>query len=152
MAARIDHLVTSGTFALDGGEWDVDNNVWIVGDDTEAIVIDAAHDAAAIEAAANHAEGYRYTAAESIEAPFEQLFPYDFEGAGDITLHGRFYERESPGIVGPSKLVVTAEGQLVGQVEQAPELTKFAFEPGCRLRMKILRARTEPGTGNGKGA
>ena len=51
MATRIDHLVTSGTFALDGGEWDVDNNVWIVGDDTEAIVIDAAHDAAAIEAA-----------------------------------------------------------------------------------------------------
>ncbi|WLQ32933.1 MBL fold metallo-hydrolase [Streptomyces castrisilvae] len=49
MAARIDHLVTSGTFALDGGEWDVDNNVWIVGDDTEAVVIDAAHDAAAIE-------------------------------------------------------------------------------------------------------
>ncbi|WP_327366452.1 MBL fold metallo-hydrolase [Streptomyces sp. NBC_01217] len=53
MAARIDHLVTSGTFALDGGEWDVDNNVWIVGDETEAIVIDAAHDAAAIEAALN---------------------------------------------------------------------------------------------------
>ncbi|MCX4651359.1 MBL fold metallo-hydrolase [Streptomyces microflavus] len=51
MTARIDHLITSGTFALDGGEWDVDNNVWIVGDDTEAIVIDAAHDAAAIEAA-----------------------------------------------------------------------------------------------------
>lgn len=51
MAARIDHLVTSGTFALDGGEWDVDNNVWIVGDDHEAIVIDAAHDADAILAA-----------------------------------------------------------------------------------------------------
>ncbi|WP_112491873.1 MBL fold metallo-hydrolase [Streptomyces bacillaris] len=51
MTAGIDHLVTSGTFALDGGEWDVDNNVWIVGDDTEAIVIDAAHDATAIEAA-----------------------------------------------------------------------------------------------------
>ncbi|MFE3717226.1 MULTISPECIES: MBL fold metallo-hydrolase [Streptomyces] len=51
MTVRIDHLVTSGTFALDGGEWEVDNNVWIVGDDTEAIVIDAAHDAAAIEAA-----------------------------------------------------------------------------------------------------
>ncbi|MFC8730319.1 MBL fold metallo-hydrolase, partial [Streptomyces bacillaris] len=34
-----------------GGEWDVDNNVWIVGDDTEAIVIDAAHDATAIAAA-----------------------------------------------------------------------------------------------------
>jgi len=49
--ARIDHLVTSGTFSLDGGTWDVDNNVWIVGDDTEAIVVDAAHDADAIAAA-----------------------------------------------------------------------------------------------------
>ncbi|MFW6690303.1 MBL fold metallo-hydrolase [Streptomyces sp. MAR4 CNX-425] len=48
---RIDHLVTSGTFSLDGGTWDVDNNVWIVGDDTEALVIDAAHDADAIAAA-----------------------------------------------------------------------------------------------------
>jgi glyoxylase-like metal-dependent hydrolase (beta-lactamase superfamily II) len=48
MTARIDHLVTSGTFILDGGSWDVDNNVWIVGDATEAIVIDAAHDADAI--------------------------------------------------------------------------------------------------------
>ncbi|MEO8666917.1 MAG: serine hydrolase [Bauldia sp.] len=45
---------------------------------------DTTWSAAAIEAAANHAEGYRYTAAESVEAPFEQLFPYDFEGAGDI--------------------------------------------------------------------
>jgi glyoxylase-like metal-dependent hydrolase (beta-lactamase superfamily II) len=51
MTARIDHLVTSGTFSLDGGTWDVDNNVWIVGDDDEAIVIDAAHDAEAIKAA-----------------------------------------------------------------------------------------------------
>jgi glyoxylase-like metal-dependent hydrolase (beta-lactamase superfamily II) len=51
MTVRIDRLVTSGTFSLDGGTWDVDNNVWIIGDDTEAIVIDAAHDAAAIEAA-----------------------------------------------------------------------------------------------------
>lgn len=49
--ARVDHLVTSGTFSLDGGTWDVDNNVWIVGDDHEAVVIDAAHDAEAIAAA-----------------------------------------------------------------------------------------------------
>ena len=51
MSARIDHLVTSGTFDLDGGSWQVDNNVWIVGDDTEAIVVDPAHDADAVEAA-----------------------------------------------------------------------------------------------------
>ncbi|MEW1616160.1 MULTISPECIES: MBL fold metallo-hydrolase [unclassified Streptomyces] len=46
--ARVDRLVTSGTFSLDGGTWEVDNNVWIVGDDREVVVIDAAHDAAAI--------------------------------------------------------------------------------------------------------
>ncbi len=40
--------MTSGTFALDGGEWEVDNNVWLVGDDDEVLVIDAAHDAATI--------------------------------------------------------------------------------------------------------
>ncbi|PJE99623.1 Zn-dependent hydrolase [Streptomyces carminius] len=51
MTARVDHLVTSGTFSLDGGTWEVDNNVWIVGDESEAVVIDAAHDADAIAAA-----------------------------------------------------------------------------------------------------
>ncbi|MGW3140633.1 MBL fold metallo-hydrolase [Streptomyces sp. NPDC001139] len=51
MAARIEHLVTSGTFSLDGGTWEVDNNVWLVGDDDEVVVIDAAHDADAIAAA-----------------------------------------------------------------------------------------------------
>ncbi|MFF4983988.1 MBL fold metallo-hydrolase [Streptomyces sp. NPDC001046] len=46
--ARIDRLVTAGEFALDGGSWQVENNVWIVGDDSEAIVIDPAHDAEAV--------------------------------------------------------------------------------------------------------
>ncbi len=48
---RVERVITSGIFALDGGEWEVDNNVWIVGDDAECFVIDAAHDAAAILAA-----------------------------------------------------------------------------------------------------
>jgi glyoxylase-like metal-dependent hydrolase (beta-lactamase superfamily II) len=51
LTARIDHIVTSGQFTLDGGTWDVDNNVWLVGDDSEAVVIDAAHDADAVVAA-----------------------------------------------------------------------------------------------------
>ena len=42
------HAVTSGTFSLDGQTFDVDNNVWIVGDDREVIVIDAPHDVDAI--------------------------------------------------------------------------------------------------------
>ena len=46
MSARIDHVVTSGMFSLDGEDFDVDNNVWLVGDDAEVLVVDAAHDAA----------------------------------------------------------------------------------------------------------
>jgi glyoxylase-like metal-dependent hydrolase (beta-lactamase superfamily II) len=48
MAARIDHTVTAGTFSLDGQTFEVDNNVWVVGDDTECVVIDAPHDVDAI--------------------------------------------------------------------------------------------------------
>ena len=51
MTARVEHIVTSGTFHLDGGAWDVDNNVWLIGDDDEVLVIDAAHDADAIATA-----------------------------------------------------------------------------------------------------
>src|SRR6476646_8218894 len=48
MSVTIESLVTSGTFSLDGGTWDVDNNVWIVGDREECVIIDSPHDAAAI--------------------------------------------------------------------------------------------------------
>jgi glyoxylase-like metal-dependent hydrolase (beta-lactamase superfamily II) len=43
MTARVDHAVSSGTFSLDGETFDVDNNIWVVGDDTECVVIDAPH-------------------------------------------------------------------------------------------------------------
>lgn len=48
MSARIEHVITSGTFCLDGGSWDVANNVWLIGDEREVVVIDPAHDAAAV--------------------------------------------------------------------------------------------------------
>jgi glyoxylase-like metal-dependent hydrolase (beta-lactamase superfamily II) len=51
VTARIDHIVTSGIFSLDGQDFAVDNNVWLVGDDDEVVVIDAAHDTQAILAA-----------------------------------------------------------------------------------------------------
>ncbi|AQA21142.1 metallo-beta-lactamase superfamily protein [Rhodococcus sp. MTM3W5.2] len=44
-ALRVDRVVTSGTFSLDGGTWDVDNNIWLIGDDSEVVVVDAAHTA-----------------------------------------------------------------------------------------------------------
>jgi glyoxylase-like metal-dependent hydrolase (beta-lactamase superfamily II) len=51
VTARIDHLVTSGTFSLDGQTFDVDNNLWVIGDDAECVVVDAPHDVEAIVAA-----------------------------------------------------------------------------------------------------
>ncbi|TYP87886.1 MBL fold metallo-hydrolase [Blastococcus xanthinilyticus] len=48
MAARIDKVVVPGVFSLDGQDFDVENNVWLVGDDDEVLVIDAPHDAAPI--------------------------------------------------------------------------------------------------------
>ncbi|TFV71951.1 MBL fold metallo-hydrolase [Blastococcus sp. CT_GayMR19] len=48
MTPRIDKVVVSGVFSLDGQDFDVDNNVWLVGDDDEVLVIDAPHDAAPI--------------------------------------------------------------------------------------------------------
>ncbi|MDH4365222.1 MAG: MBL fold metallo-hydrolase [Acidimicrobiia bacterium] len=44
MMARIDRVITAGIFSLDGQDFEVENNVWVVGDDREAVVIDAAHD------------------------------------------------------------------------------------------------------------
>jgi glyoxylase-like metal-dependent hydrolase (beta-lactamase superfamily II) len=46
--AGIDRVVTHGTFELDGGSWEVDNNIWLVGGDGDVVVIDAAHDAGPI--------------------------------------------------------------------------------------------------------
>ncbi|GIF14017.1 MBL fold metallo-hydrolase [Actinoplanes teichomyceticus] len=50
--ARVEHGVVGGTFSLDGQTFDVDNNIWVVGDDTECVVIDAPHDVDAILAVA----------------------------------------------------------------------------------------------------
>ncbi|MDO5499352.1 MAG: MBL fold metallo-hydrolase [Propionibacteriaceae bacterium] len=40
---RIDHGVTKGTFSLDGETFEVENNVWVIGNDKECVVLDAPH-------------------------------------------------------------------------------------------------------------
>jgi glyoxylase-like metal-dependent hydrolase (beta-lactamase superfamily II) len=40
----IELVTTDSIFALDGGEWPVTNNIWLVGDEHEVLVVDAAHD------------------------------------------------------------------------------------------------------------
>jgi len=47
----VEHLTTSGKFEIDGNSFDVDNNVWIVGDSSEVVLLDAPHDAQAIKQA-----------------------------------------------------------------------------------------------------
>jgi len=47
-AVRVDLVRTNGIFSLDGEDFEVENNVWLVGDDEQVLVVDAAHDAAPI--------------------------------------------------------------------------------------------------------
>lgn len=44
MSLRVDRVVTSGTFSIDGEDFDVDNNIWLVGDEDEVLIVDAAHE------------------------------------------------------------------------------------------------------------
>jgi glyoxylase-like metal-dependent hydrolase (beta-lactamase superfamily II) len=48
LPAGVGLVTTEGTFELDGGCWEVTNNIWLVGNDDEAIVVDAAHDHRAV--------------------------------------------------------------------------------------------------------
>jgi glyoxylase-like metal-dependent hydrolase (beta-lactamase superfamily II) len=40
---RVDHTVIAGTFSLDGQTFDVDNNLWVIGDDDSCVIVDAPH-------------------------------------------------------------------------------------------------------------
>ncbi len=45
---RLERVRTNGTFSIDGEDFDVENNIWLLGDDHEVLVIDAAHTATPI--------------------------------------------------------------------------------------------------------
>ncbi|MGH9179361.1 MAG: MBL fold metallo-hydrolase [Acidimicrobiales bacterium] len=51
MTLRVDLVRAQGVFSLDGEDFDVENNIWLVGDDDEVLIVDAAHDAGPILAA-----------------------------------------------------------------------------------------------------
>ena len=81
MTARIDRVLTSGQFCLDGGRWDVDNNIWLIGDDAEVLVVDAAHtappiidavgDRTVVDALCTHAHNDHVTVAHELGVLFE---------------------------------------------------------------------------------
>ena len=154
----IDHVVTSGTFALDGGEWDVDNNIWVFGDENEVIVVDAAHSAAPIiDAVADrrvkaivctHAHNDHITVApelsEKLDAPIlvhpgdQMLWEQTWGDLGHDTLkHGQKIE-----VAGTEVVVVNTPGHSPGScclyVPEAGELfsgdTLFSGGPGATGR------------------
>ncbi len=51
MSMRIELVRTNGIFSLDGEDFEVENNIWLLGDDRDVVVVDAAHDAGPIRAA-----------------------------------------------------------------------------------------------------
>jgi len=155
---RIDNVVTSGLFKLDGGEWEVDNNVWIVGDDSEVYIIDAAHNAEAIaEAVGNRrVKGILATHGHSdhIDAAPELSRLMD----APVYLHptdGFLWQRQNPGahyrqlldgatftVAGTDLRVMSTPGHSPGSVviyaEEAGELfsgdTLFQGGPGATGR------------------
>lgn len=48
LPAGVEHLTTEGVFSLDGQDFEVENNVWLIGDREEVAVVDAPHSASAI--------------------------------------------------------------------------------------------------------
>jgi hypothetical protein len=86
---------------------------------------------------------------ELVVGPQGVLADCTITGGGRITVHGQFYEGQSPGIDRPQQVRVSASGLLVGSIRQGSAGTRFAFEAGSRLRLKILRAETARGDGEG---
>ncbi|MEH1169015.1 MBL fold metallo-hydrolase [Micromonospora sp. CPCC 205539] len=159
MTARIDHVVTSGTFSLDGQTFDVDNNVWVLGDDSECVIVDAPHDVAAILALvgdrqvrailATHAhDDHVRVAPELAEATGAPVLVH----AADRVLwdlvhpqlppHGELYDGQGIDVAGTTLLVLHTPGHSPGACSfHAPDLgvvftgdTLFAGGPGATGR------------------
>jgi len=101
---RVEHLITSGTFSLDGGTWEVDNNVWLLGNGEECVVVDAPHVSAPILAAiggrrlvgilCTHAHDDHITA---VTAPDRELTDGGQLTVGDVTIRVLHTPGHAPG-------------------------------------------------------
>ena len=82
---------------------------------------------------------------ELVIGPDGVLTGCQITGAGNITINGKFFEKAEAARSRQRRRRSSARtssssrrpGALVGAVQQPPELTRFAFEPGCQLRMTI---------------
>ncbi|MDV2474971.1 MBL fold metallo-hydrolase [Rhodococcus zopfii] len=155
---RVDRVVTSGTFALDGGEWEVDNNIWLVGNDDEVVIIDAAHTAAPIIDAVGgrkvvaivctHAHNDHITVApelsEKLDAPI-LLNPADdmlWEMTHPGVAHGTIEDGQRIAVAGTEMQAIATPGHSPGStclyLPEAGELftgdTLFSGGPGATGR------------------
>ena len=55
---RIELVRTYGIFSLDGQDFEVENNISLLGDDDEVLVVDAAHDVEPITVAVGGSNTY----------------------------------------------------------------------------------------------
>jgi hypothetical protein len=61
-------------------------------------------------------------------------------GPGDVIVRGKFKQDEStPSIVGPRTLFVGETGQMHCAIKQHVERTRFGFEEGCEMQVRILK-------------
>ena len=95
---------------------------------------ETSYSAAAIELAPNHASGYRWTPDGTTEVPFTQIFPYDFDGAGDInsTIEdaSRWLRFQLGNGTFEGRRIVTAENLAVTHTPKVALSDKVAYAMG----------------------
>ena len=128
----VELVTTDGIFALDGGEWEVTNNIWLVGNDQEIVIFDAAHDHQPIVDAVNgrrvaaivctHGHNDHINAAvalrEAVDAPI--LLHPDDQMLWDVV----FPEDSPDGVLTPGE-TIAAGGHTLGIIHTP------GHSPGC---------------------
>jgi hypothetical protein len=61
------------------------------------------------------------------------------EGEGIILVHGQMLNHASESLAIPKVFFVASTGTAVGTIKQPRGLTRFGFEPGCNLKLKIRK-------------